>query len=357
MIQTIYKKDTKGKLRFLTIETQGATLFQRSGVIGTESPLNHSKVCKGKNVGRSNETSPEAQAEIEAKAMVVIKLSEDYYETPEAAEGGEKIFPMLAKDWDKEKKKVKYPLNAQRKYDGMRCLTVIEDGQPVQQLSRDGKVITTMQHIANELRDAFKGYPDCILDGELYAHGLSFQENMRLIKKQRPESVNVKYHVYDVVLDRGFVERQLFLVSLPLSRLFFTDRVGTFRVDNEEELNALHSQFLTEGYEGTMVRHGSDGYKLNGRSSSLLKKKDFDDVALPLLDVVAGEQRPEWGVPVLELEGKRFQAGTKLSHEGRIDLLANKDKYIGKTTEIRYFGVSEDGVPRFPVMVGFRLDK
>ena len=46
-----------------------------------------------------------------------------------------------------------------------------------------------------------------------------------------------------------------------------------------------------------------------------------------------------------------------MSHQEKEEMLSNKDEYIGKTAEIRYFEESEDGIPRFPVMVGIRLDK
>ena len=47
----------------------------------------------------------------------------------------------------------------------------------------------------------------------------------------------------------------------------------------------------------------------------------------------------------------------KYSHEEREDFLTNKKKYIGKPAEIRFFEYTDAGIPRFPVMVGIRLDK
>jgi hypothetical protein len=38
-------------------------------------------------------------------------------------------------------------------------------------------------------------------------------------------------------------------------------------------------------------------------------------------------------------------------------MLINKQDYLGKTAEIRFFEFTDDGLPRFPVMVGIRLDK
>lgn len=132
--------------------------------------------------------------------------------------------------------------------------------------------------------------------------------------------------------------------------------VETIKLDNVKDLKIYHSKFVAEGFEGSIVRVGSGKYKINGRSENLLKYKDFQDIALKIKDIIPAEQRPNWGKPIFELKGKQFGAGTKMSHEDREDLLINKDKYIGKTAELRFFEYSDDGVPRFPVMVGIRLD-
>ena len=47
----------------------------------------------------------------------------------------------------------------------------------------------------------------------------------------------------------------------------------------------------------------------------------------------------------------------KFSHAEREEILQNKDQYIGQMAEIRFFEYTEDGLPRFPVCHGFRLDK
>jgi len=77
---------------------------------------------------------------------------------------------------------------------------------------------------------------------------------------------------------------------------------------------------------------------------------------------VPSERRPEQGVIVCEMpsgniHNKTFHANLKFSHAEREEILNNKDKYIGQTAEIRFFEFTEDGIPRFPVCVGFRLDK
>lgn len=346
----LYKKDSKGKLRFLDISTDGSTIVQVSGLIDGAHVTNVSQ-CEGKNIGRSNETTPEEQAELEADAKRVKKLKEGYYETKEEAINEIVILPMLAKVFAKEEKKVTYPCYAQPKLDGMRGLGSAELGTI---MSRSGNKIETLTHILDWLPDGIH------LDGELYAHGLSFQENMKLIKKYRPGKTElVKYHVYDCVSQLPFFERLQLLTQACMNNPRI-QIVQTIIVKSKEELMKIHSYNISQGYEGTIVRHGDDGYKLNGRSSNLLKLKDFEDITLTLMDVIPSEKRPTHGKPIFFWEGatdNRLGAGLSIPHDEAEDLLINKSSHIGKTCEIRFFEYSDTGVPRHPVMHGFRLDK
>ena len=346
----LYKKDSKGKLRFLDISTDGSTIVQVSGIVDGKHVTNVSQ-CEAKNVGRANETTAEEQAEIEAKAKGVKKLKEGYFETKEEAMNEVVILPMLAKVFGKEEKKVTYPCYAQPKLDGMRGLGNAEKGTMT---SRSGNLIETLGHIIDWLPDGIA------LDGELYAHGETFQENMRLIKKYRPGlTENVKYHVYDCIMDAPFSER-LAAITAACQDNPQIELVQTVMITDKEDLMAYHAKNISEGYEGTIVRHGQSGYKLNGRSSELLKLKDFHDLSLTLLDVIPSEKRPTHGKPIFEwigAENDRIGAGISLSHAEAEDLLTNKDQHIGKNCELRFFEYSEKGVPRHPTMYGFRLDK
>ena len=350
MSKTIYKLDSKQKLRFLTIYTEGSEVVQISGLMDTGSPLENRSQCVAKNIGKANQTSPEEQAIVEAQAKLTKKLGEGYYETPEEAEAGDLILPMLAKDYKKEFKKVKYPAFVQPKLDGMRCLKGVNT-----MISRKNKPITTMKHISKKLQSYAT-----LFDGELYAEGETFQRNMELIKKYRPgESEQVKFHVYDMVLpDKSFFERNR-LLGLIIGRENPENivLVPTYYVESESQMLEYHKQFLAEGYEGTIIRWGSEGYAVNKRSSNLLKYKDFQDLACTIVDVEPSEKRPDQGVFICALkDGRTFGCGMKFSHAERAEMLQNKSDYIGKVGEVRFFEYTDDQLPRFPVCVGIRLD-
>lgn len=353
MVRRIYKKDSSGKIRYLEIRNEGGCVVQESGVVGTDNPVVNVSTCEAKNIGKSNATTPEEQALLESIAKITEKMRLGYFDTIEEAQqkgGKDFLLPMLAKDFKKEKGKIKFPCFVQPKLDGMRALGFAEN-----LISRTGKVIDTLSHI--DLSDL----EDVILDGELYAHGISFQENMKLIKKYRPKATEqVKYHVYDIVMDASFEVRYEMLADLVHE---FSNPnieiVPTYEVNNEAEIMSYHQTFLSQGYEGTIVRHSDEGYQVNKRSSQLLKYKDFLDEVYEIVDVVPSESRPEQGVIVClcKKTNQTFNTGMKFSHEQRENILRNKGEYIGEMAEIRFFEYTDGGLPRFPVCVGVRLDK
>jgi DNA ligase-1 len=351
----IYKKDSKGKIRVLHVYTKNADLISLSGLIDGKLSEDRSTSIS-KNIGKVNETTPTEQAIFEANAKIQSKMSEGYFETVKEAENNIVILPMLAKDYKKESHKVIFPCYAQPKLDGQRAL----GAKFIPMISRKGKKIDTMSHIQKDL-DGLALNKGVYIDGELYAHGLSFQENMKLIKKYREgETEKVKFHVYDIVMDAPFKERYTTLSALVLP-FDNVELVPTVVINNEDQLKEIHQIYLKQGYEGTIVRHSDATYGVNKRDSQLLKYKDFIDIACKVIDIVPSDKRPEQGVCVCELDtpkGKStFHTGMKFSHTEREQILANKEKYVSQMAEIRFFEYTDDGMPRFPVCVGFRLDK
>jgi len=353
-MKTLYKKDSKGKIREWTICTIDDELIQKSGIVDCKL-VEHNKLCKSKNVGKSNSTTGSEQAILEMESLIKSKLSEGYFNTKDEAENEQVILPMLASDYNKFSKKIDWNnCWVQPKLDGMRCLAFCNDGD-VSLMSRDGKIIENMGHIIESLK-MIKGY--CVLDGELYIHGRSFQENMKLIKKYRQgETELIQYHVYDLACaeDKFRIRNgELQVLTNGISNIEIVD---TYMVGCESDVMHYHNIFLSEGYEGSIIRHSNKGYEIDKRSQSLLKLKDFEDIDAEIIDITPNDSNPLHGTPLLKYNSSTFKAGVKMSHEDRIDLLAKKHLYIGKLANIRFFEWTDDGNPRFPVMIGIHLDR
>ena len=200
----LYKKDSKGKIRFVEIYSNENRVIQKHGIIDGKVVYNESE-CIGKNIGKSNETTPERQAELEAQSKLLKKLDEGYYKTIDEANNETVVLPMLAKDFKIEEHKVQYPCFVQKKYDGMRMLAIKKNGI-VKLISRKGKEITTLDHIKVQLE--VDSIPDNIYDGEAYSLEVgTFQEQMKAIKKESENTQKIDFNIYDVVLNIPYVER------------------------------------------------------------------------------------------------------------------------------------------------------
>ena len=370
--KTLFKKDSSNRIRFITFAASNGELHQFSGLLDTDSPVCNTRVCKGKNIGKANATTAQEQAEKELISKYTRKQDSGYFPTIEEAKNNVVLLPMLAESYEKKVKKIQWgsgDIYIQPKLDGMRCLAKVDKDRTVTLISRDGKnIIDTCNGSMSHIVDTLKKLPDhflpVVLDGELYKKGDTFQEVMTKIKSPKSDSHEISLHVYDVVMtDKSFSYRKGVVSGLRLIYSQITAPikvVQTISIDSPEEIPGHYGKYIAEGYEGAMIRHGLDHYKTSGRSVSLLKYKKFIDITAIIKDVIPSERRPTWGTPVLILPSdptKTFKAGTKLSHAQREVLLTNKENYIGRSAEIRFFEYTDSGQPRFPTMVGIRLDK
>ena len=95
-LQTLYKIDTKGKLREWTMHIDGASFYAVKGLVDGKKTTDKATTTIAKNVGRSNETTPEAQAELQAQAKFQKKLDSGYALNEIDAQKKKFYEPMLA---------------------------------------------------------------------------------------------------------------------------------------------------------------------------------------------------------------------------------------------------------------------
>lgn len=363
----LYKRTSTGKVQVWWLESEGDQYRTHSGQIDGKIVTSEWTTAKPKNVGRSNETSGEAQARLEVDAAYVLKQKGGYATSIEDvdAKKAEKFSPMLAKEYGDHLKKVSEALRdekavfVQPKLDGMRCIAT-KDGL----FSRNGNPIVAVPHIREALETYFEFYPDAIFDGELYTHALKddFPKLMSLAKKTKPTSIDLKasrlleYHVYDMPsVESGFYGRYstlAFAVSTEISyqgpRVICD--VYTRPLLNLDQLAEMHEQHLAEGFEGTMIR--LDTPYENKRTHNLLKYKEFVDAEFEIVSVHEGEGNRSGmaGYAVLRLpsgEGT-FRSNIMGDRDYLRGLLARSESLAGKQATVVYFHLTPDGVPRFP---------
>ena len=351
--ETIFKVDSKGKVREWRMEIDGANYRTVAGIQGGQQVISGWKEAHPKNVGRSNATTAEEQAILEVEAKYTKKLDGEYHETLESTASAKFYKPMLATKWEDLKDKIDYPVYTQPKLDGVRCIVNAEG-----MWSRAGKPITSCPHIIEQLAPWFEMRPDLVLDGELYNHDLKddFNKIISLVRKTKPTEEDtaeaaetVQYHMYDVPsVDLDFRERVANLRGIDVCNAL--EVVKTLVAYNEEDVDAHFGEFIGEGYEGGMIRLNAP-YEQK-RSKTLMKRKDFEDMEFEIVSIEEGQGN--WAGyakrVVFKLEdGRECGSGLAGDQEFARGLLERRDEYVGGQVTVQYFTRTPDGVPRFPI--------
>lgn len=351
----LYHKAKGGDLRQWTVWHEKDTIYTEYGQVGGKLQTS-SKKAVSKNVGRSNQTTPEQQASAEAESLWRFKVERKYSETKEDAQE-ELRLPMLAHKYEDKRKLVTYPAWIQPKLDGVRCLAEWE-GNKVVLTSRAGKTYS-MPTVQEQLAEWLP--KDMVLDGELYSHGMSCQTVTSYVKKWKSGSEKIIYNVYDAPIVDGC---EILVSEERIARLFDVvestnvQRVPGFEVKSHDDMMVRYGEFVQEGYEGAILRLRHGQYLWGYRSSELLKVKEFQDAEFVVVDAREGRGKMEGGVIwTCQGEGKTFktfECTMKVTMDERRKMYIYRDWYIGRHLTVRYFDLTDDGIPRFPVGIVFR---
>ena len=352
----LFKRDTKGKVRTWTIQygwddEDTAGIRTVSGLVDGKKVTSGWNISEAKNVGKVNGTTARTQSISEAQSSWNISVEQEYFEDASNIDSYTKFSPMLAHDYTKRPQSEGY---SQPKLDGIRC---VADANGL--WTRSGKAITSCPHIWESVKPFIDANPGIVLDGELYNHDLKadFNKITSLVRKVKcsPEEIVearelVQYHVYDC-----YVPDMLFADRIALASGAESDVVHivkTDRAESQDELDALYSEYMEQGYEGQMVRNNT-AYECK-RSANLLKRKEFITEEFAVVEVIEGQG--SWAgyakrFRMMLADGREFGGGVRGSQAQLKELLEAKAQPTWATC--RYFELTPDGVPRFPVVIDY----
>ena len=282
------------------------------------------------------------------------------------------IKPMLAHKFDDSRVDWSQPVYIQPKLDGVRCLIKRVSDFPGQEnlasfsvkaYSRTGKEFKNVRHITNALKGFFFHSPDVVLDGELYNHKLKndFEKIISLVRKQKPTDTDrrdaqhlVQFHCYDYISAPVYDSYKTRMHNLVTSNIYDAQikYVHADRVHSYEAARDFHAAYLSEGYEGSIIR--LDGLYKHGRSYDLMKFKDFSDTEATIIgyEIGKGKRTGTLGKFImLDDEGVEFGCppGRGYSYKDLADMLKNIDSYIGKRATFTYFQRTQAGSYRHPL--------
>jgi ATP-dependent DNA ligase len=324
--------------------------------------------------GKSNRTMLE-QAILESNRKWENKKTKDLYTIKGDASppSSKAVRPMLAStfSFDLYKKesrafKIDLPAFAQRKYDGIRCLSYIKHGRVILE-SRRGVEFENFETLKSQLKPILEKLPNGFyFDGELYTTQIPFETISGLIRltekkalrKDKEQIDKIEYHIYDffdtnepfmTCKDRFQMLYQIMdknVKNAPLCK-----SVETFVINYLNDLKEMHDNFVKEGYEGIMIRDMSGVYESNKRSRYLQKYKVFMEEEFFIVGFHDGTG-DESGAIIWDCKtakDKLFSVRPRGTVESRKQLFIDGQKYINKYLTVIFQEYSEDGIPRFPV--------
>lgn len=389
-MQTLVTKDTKDKLRFVKIwcdygEDKCVIHRITSQLNGKETIQPEIVITKGK-AGRT----VLEQAKLEYDSRMKKYLDKGYKEIPESVTdieeikkivGSEKtgqggiLKPMLAKPADSVASKIfDKDYYASRKINGVRALIYFKDGE-IHTASRGSITYdSVIPHIIKnpKLIEFFNNHPNAVLDGEIYRHGwtLNVISGKCRASESEPE---LQFYWYDIVdLTKSFSERlnTMFQWSNALGGLLFEPQrvfkdgelaiqfVPQDSVSGWFKMKKLHDKFIQEGWEGLVIRRKDSYYKPGGRSSDMIKIKEYFDDTFKVVGYELGLRGSEDMTFIcLTKDGQKFKASPFGDRQTKEEYIQNFDeKYKNQYGDCKYFEISPYGIPQQPKFIAFRYD-
>ena len=273
------------------------------------------------------------------------------------------VKPMLCKVYDStDKKNVGINWFASRKLDGLRCFIYMKDGK-LRTASRGGQnydVAATYILTDAYIKSLFEKNPNLILDGELYNHQPGSDWNLQKIsglgrlETLHNDHKHLKFYCYDIVDEnKTFKERLNFLRSLTVAWNSLLVIVEHVEITNDHEIDELHDKWVSEGYEGLVIRDGDQPYKPGGRDRRMQKVKKFIDAEFKVTGFTEGLREEDFVFNLITEDGKAFEAKPIGDRVLKSWYREHMNELIGQMATVKYFHLTPDGIPNLPVLMAF----
>lgn len=410
MTETLYKRGRDTILQWtvkVVQEMNKVDILKTYGVLNGGQAMRWQRDIKGKNIGKSNATTPFTQATADIESMVRLKEKEGYVQLEDldappftgralstylelylpkynSDVNGNEI-PMKCQQYYRDKKPwigpdgveyenrktyymanpfaakeknaiiINFPCFIQPKVNGVRCFVKLVNGKPIL-YSKKGLVYNIPQ-----VSDWFIDHPevftmysdDVIYDGELYIKGESLQNIASAVKAYKIETMNVKLHIFDIAVeDQTQANRFARLYSVESKEAFGNPDfspvvlVPTKKCANDERAQILTDMYISEGYEGAIFRDLEGVYEFGKRPATITKLKRLEDAEFLITGIIPQEKDDSIGMfECVTPEGNPFKVNPKGDTAYKRSLLEDPSSFIGKQLTIFFYEYTDDGIP------------
>jgi DNA ligase-1 len=289
---------------------------------------------------------------------------------------------MLAPNEKTDINIITYPLLGSYKLDGIRCLFI--NGQ---MLSRAFKPIRNV-HLQTRF-ESLKQYSkdnNMILDGELYAKGMSFQQITHYVMSEdEVVPFELKFWCFDCVKDNNlntpFKER---IRLIPIVDIIV--KVEQKELNTAHDVQNMFEEALNIGFEGLILKSPNSYYKCGRgtlKEGLIYKVKPFETFDGEITEVIQGTKvkdevertQDNFGNSKTSIKkddrelvekasafrvkynGTTLKVSLAMTDEEKEEVWRNQKNYIGKYIEYKGMSIGQKDVPRHPIYLRMRLDK
>ena len=365
---TLYSRDNLDRVRVWYIKQDGAAYSVCSGLKDGQHTTTDPTVCKGKNLGKANETSPVEQATKQVEALYKKQIDSNYFEDINEIDNGW-LEPQLAFPFKKYPDYLdlsgKSKVIVDHKLNGVCCLATKKG-----LYSRTNKRFYSIPHIEKAMAPIFEKYPNAYLHGELFNEKYirELNELIELVSVGRkpkditPELLKrseeiVQLHLYDgygfsdVEQSTPMCERKVGLDGIPI--LFpspYLKITPWHVVSTTAQMNAIYDKYAAIGGEGVILRKYDAPYE-HKRSKNLLKVKKQETEEFEVVELLEGDGnwKGKAKMAVCKLpNGETFKTNLDGSQKRQEKAWKERKSYVGKQITVRFQEYSPYGVPLIP---------
>lgn len=287
--------------------------------------------------------------------------------------------PMLAKQVDKvtNTKIFDKEWYASRKIDGLRALIYMGNDGELHTASRGAMNYDAAMYeiLSNKtLIKIFKECPGLIMDGECYHHGYTLQQLNSIARTQKTavDYEVLQFYWYDIVdINSTFDERWALMndikdqynLSFNPEREFKDNElriqfVPQIPISGYDNMIKLHNDYVEEGWEGLVIRDPDKVYRPNGRTNDMIKIKKYSDMEVKVIGYELGLRGSEdMTFRCVLPNGIEFLAKPLGDRIQKDEYVNNFEKYYkNQMATIKYFYLSDTGVPLQPCLKNFRIE-
>lgn len=351
---TLYAKSKTGAIKQWSVSVKGSTITVVHGQVGGAMQEQVTEVKKGKNIGKSNETTPEIQARLEAGSKWNKQIDKDYRENVDDIP--ESTLPPLAKKYQDAKDQLGDEYDALCKLDGVRC-TLFHNNGDIRFQKRGGGDYPVIERIAEEMWEKVWSHsPRTVVDTELYCHGMYLEDIVSAVKKHNFDTEQISAYVFDIfdptAPEMVWTERHAAYKSMLAESGPHVFSVKSRRITEESEMLAFHDIVVGMDYEGLVLRKLDAKFVFGHRTGDFQKYKVPKDKEFKVIrfDVDKNGCAVPWCYIDNQIDSSRteFKAPLIGTREYQQEIAQNQEDYIGKHLKVVFEAYSKYGVPAKP---------